>query len=189
MKEEELIKEFAKVEKTAKPFIESIKALGKVKSAKDAEGRYTMLTEVRSREKEIETAKGLLVNPLKDTVKNIQAMFKPLEEDIEESKKLLKDSLTDWDKEVKEKEAKKQDEIMEKVASGEITEEKASKKLEVSETKATALPTTTVSKMVIENPELVPDAYWVIDEVKLRKDLLAGIVVSGAKIIKEKVVR
>jgi len=40
---------------------------------------------------------------------------------------------------------------------------------------------------VIENPELVPDEYWVIDEVRARKDALAGKEIPGIVIREESI--
>jgi len=38
-------------------------------------------------------------------------------------------------------------------------------------------------KMVITDLSLIPDEYWLVDEIKLRKDILAGIQVPGAEIV------
>ena len=42
--------------------------------------------------------------------------------------------------------------------------------------------------MRIIKAEEIPEKYWIIDEVALRKDVIAGIVVPGAELYEEETV-
>lgn len=88
---------------------------------------------------------------------------------------------------------KKKDKIEQDVAAGKISEKKASEKLQAVDEKATdkmsgvdevskthgGINVRMIKKVRITDPSLVPDEYWVIDEVRVRQVALAGIAIPG----------
>lgn len=91
---------------------------------------------------------------------------------------------------------KKKDKIQADLDAGKISEEKAGEKLQVIDEKATdkmgevdevskthgGINVRMIKKVVIFRPEAVPDQYWIIDEVLVRKQALAGVEIPGVKI-------
>jgi len=153
--------------------------------------------------KEITSKKDEIVKPMKESMKKIVDLFKPFETDCEIadgiiSKKMLAyQSIVDANRRAAEKKA--QDDLEKanaQLAEGTITEAQAVKVFNKVETKLEKAPevitksesfhTRTVKKARITDPNLIPKEYWVIDEVAVRKAVLAGIVVPGAEIYEEK---
>jgi len=93
-----------------------------------------------------------------------------------------------WE-EIQEAEIKKKEkEIEEKITKGEMSFEQASKKIEKIEQKIEAVPIREVVKVVITDKSKLPLEYLEPDLVAIKRDLIAGKEIQGAKLIKEKVV-
>jgi len=66
--------------------------------------------------------------------------------------------------------------------------EQASKKIEKIEQKIKAVPIREIVKVVITDKSKLPLEYLEPDLVAIRRDLMAGEKIEGAKLVKEKVV-
>lgn len=89
--------------------------------------------------------------------------------------------------------------IADDLAAGKITEEKAAEKIQardekavekISEVKETGqthggINVRMISVATITDMSLVPDKYWIIDEVRVRKEALAGINIPGVTVEKK----
>ena len=145
---------------------------------------------------QIKERKEAITKPLNDALKSTRALFAPLETAYETAENLVGRKLLDYKRKVDEEARAKEAKIAADLEAGKI------KKIETAEKKIEAIQRTEktvqtdhgkvqfrkIQKMRITDQNLVPDNYWVIDEVKLRKDVLAGIVVPGAEKYEEETV-
>jgi len=167
--------------------------------------------------KRIKDWKEARTKPLNVALKLIREDCAPFEEQLEIADKIIGKKLLDYKRKVDEERLRKEKEIADKieadrkkleadVAAGKITETQADKKLDQKIVKAEdkignlevvqktiqtnygQVQFRKVAKMRIVDESLVPDKYWVIDSVLLRKDVLAGIVVPGAERYEEETV-
>lgn len=155
--------------RTKEDMIIAVDQLGKVK---------TFLKSIQEKKKEIKESINFLMLP-------IQTM----EKRAIEIEKEIKDKMLSWQLAQEAKAEKKIEQIETKIESGELSFEKGVAKMEnlepevKVETESFSLKFREDRKMEITDSILVPDEYWVIDEVKLRKDVLAGKEIPGTKII------
>ena len=139
--------------------------------------------------KQIKERKEAITKPLNDALKSTRALFAPLETAYETAEALIGRKLLDYKRKTDEDARIKEAKIASDLESGKIKKiETAERKIEEIQRVEKTVQTDhgkvqfrIIQKMRITDPNLVPDSYWVIDEVKLRKDVLAGIVVPGAE--------
>ena len=154
--------------------------------------------------KMIKEKKEEITKPLNEALKNVRAMFAPVEADCEQAAGVIESKMLDYQRKVArervkiEQEAqKKLEEAQTKLEAGNLTERqmerveaKVEQKLEAAPeviSKSDAFHTRTVKKVEIFGmPERV-DRYWVLDEVLVRKDALAGVVIEGVRVVEEKI--
>lgn len=165
----------------------------------------------------IKARKEAITKPLNAALKSARELFAPIEAQFEIAENIVGRKLIAYkqkvEAEARAREKKIADDLeaerirlAKEVEAGKITEEAAEKKfdnkLEKAETKVENLKrvektTQTkhgqvqfrkIAKMRITNESLIPDEYWVIDMVKLRADVVKGIVVPGAERYEEEVV-
>ncbi len=140
--------------------------------------------------KMIKEEKEKATKPLNETLKTIKGWFAPIEADYEKAEEVISQKMLSYQKEQEEKARKIEEENKKKF---EERNEKSSepvvyeKPIEVIK-KSEDFHTRTVAKMRITDPNKIPDEYWMIDEVKLRKDVVAGKVVDGAEYYEEKII-
>lgn len=145
--------------------------------------------------KQIKERKEEITKPLNAALSSARALFAPLEEQYEKAEKTLAGKLIAYKQKVEAETRAAEAKLAARV-------EKGTMKLETAERKIEELPTVQktvqtdhgrvqfrkIKKVRITNQNLIPDQYWVIDEVKLRKDILAGIAVPGAELYEEEIV-
>lgn len=153
--------------------------------------------------KMIKEKKDSIVKPINEGLKQVKEMFAPIERDCENADEIVSGKMLAYQREQDEKRRKaereaqaKLEETNRKLEEGKITEKQAEKEVAKVETKLEKAPeavtksdtfhTRTVQKCRIVDPNLIPDEYWVIDEVSVRKAVLAGVVVPGAEKYEEK---
>lgn len=158
----------------------------------------------------VEERKAVLVDPAKSIIEEAKSIYDPFINACKEGKATLTNMVNKFIMAEREKEEKEKERILAKekidrekiqadLEAGKITAEKAAEKIEQKEEKAVeklsevkevkssygGVTTRMISTAIIENPELVPDEYWVIDEIRVRKLALAGVVIPGVKIEKK----
>lgn len=148
-----------------------------------------MLVDVVGAEKRKDAEKDKMIKPLNQALRVERERWKPLEAIIEKVKSLLKTKMREYIDEVEMEERK----IQQKFDEGKIKKESTlQRKLDelppvpakvVSDSGASSV--SKVRKVVIENESLIPREYLVVDMVKLRRDVLSGKEVPGAKIVLE----
>lgn len=143
----------------------------------------------------IKTRKEEITKPLNIALKSARELFASVEEQYEMAENIVGRKLLAYKQKV-EADAR----AMEAKIAARV--EKGTMKLETAERKIDALPTVQktvqtdhgrvqfrkIKKVRIIDLKLIPDQYWIIDEVKLRKDVLTGIVVPGAIMFEEEIV-
>lgn len=131
--------------------------------------------------KEIGKKKGSILDPLNEAVKNVRALFKPIEIKAANQLARIGSAIDDYYLEAQRKQEAKQRELEQKVESGQITEKQAAKRLvKFEEQQATDLvKTRTIDVVVVEDENKVPDQYWVLDMVAVRRDALKGVKIPG----------
>jgi len=137
---------------------------------------------------QIKERKEAITKPLNDALKSTRALFAPLETAYETAEALVGRKLLDYKRKIDEEARAKEAKIAASFEKGNIKAETAERKIEEIQRVEKTVQTDhgkvqfrIIQKMRITDPNLVPDSYWIIDEVKLRKDVLAGIVVPGAE--------
>ena len=146
-----------------------------------------LLKSVAQYKKRVEAEKSAITRPLLDALDRVRDLFRPAEEKIRAARAHLDKGLLDYDKELKDIEAKKTAALAKKVEQGKTTPEiaKAQVALGRVESNRSAIPTTTYKEVEVTDESLIPDEYWTLDTVKLRKVVLAGIAVPGTKIVEK----
>ena len=154
--------------------------------------------------KQIKEEKEKATKPLNEVLKTVRNWFAPIEENYDKAETIITSKMQNYqrivdNKRIKaEKEAQdKIDEANKKLEEGKISEKEAEKIVTKAETKLEKAPevikksesfhTRKVAKMRIVDANKVPKLYWIIDEIKLRKAVLAGEVVPGAEYYEEEV--
>jgi hypothetical protein len=159
----------------------------KITSQKTLEKGLTARVELGAIAKQIATAKKSILDPINLSVKNIRALFAPLEARIEEQDRALFTEITKW-RQAKEAETKKKmAEIETKVKAGEITFEKAAAQVERQSEKTKIIPQRVVTKARVTDLKQIPQQYITVNLWAIEKDLRAGIVVPGAELYQEKI--
>jgi len=137
---------------------------------------------------QIKERKEEIIKPINSSLKSIRALFAPLETAYETAENLVGRKLLDYKRKTDEEARAKEVKIAASFEKGNIKAETAERKIEEIQRVEKTVQTDhgkvqfrIIQKMRITDLNLVPDSYWVIDEVKLRKDVLAGIVVPGAE--------
>lgn len=172
-------KEVEKIEDTSRFTITS-----QVKLEQAVEARK----ELSKVKKVLENQKQEIVGPLNQALKKTRDLFKPYEQRLDIVDNWLKEQMLKWE-EIQEAERKKKEiEIETKIAEGEMSFEEAGKKIEKIEKKIEAVPTREISKVEIVDKSKLPLEYLEPDLVAIKRDLIAGKEIAGAKLVKEKVV-
>jgi hypothetical protein len=159
-----------------------------IRSMADLDAAKTSLAEASAFLKKIKAKKETVTKPLNEALRAARAVFAPIESRVEEAITSLKGRMLDYDRKLRAEEERKSKEAEAKIASGETTLAKAGASLERVEAKRDAIPTQVRSDCVVTDESLVPDAYWVIDMVKLRRDVLAGVSVPGAAKVEKTII-
>lgn len=146
------------------------------------------LVKITQAEKKVIERERQILDPLNEAKKSIIDFFRPFREKLTSIKYQLKKEMGDYVVEINRKEIEKKAEIEKKVANGEINIDKAFEKINKFEEKKGAVITRTNRVIKITDQTKIPQKYWIIDEVLLRKDALAGIEIPGVKIVVEEII-
>jgi len=139
--------------------------------------------------KYITEQKASVIGPLLLATKNTRELFRPIEEKINGAEYTLKAGVLAYKKTVDEAIAKQKEKIEKKVEAGETTFEKASEKIEKVEAKTDEFKTQKRREIEITDESKIPQEYYKLDLVLLRKDALAGKEIAGVKVVVKEVVR
>lgn len=153
--------------------------------------------------KMIKEKKEAITKPINEALRNIRELFKPLEEGYEQAEGMIADKMLTYQRVVDEVRRKaeieaqrKLEEAQKALDEGKITEKQVEKieakveaKLEKAPeviTKSEDFHTRTIKKFKIVDENLIPREYLDISETKIRKAMMAGVVVAGVEYYEEK---
>ena len=154
-----------------------------------------LLSNIKLFQKAVKDQKDKQLKPALETTKQIRGFFAPSEEKAEEAERLTKLKLGNYFDKKEADRKKKEDAIAVRVEKGQIKEETGLRKLdEIGETKTNvkteegATIYSKVKEVEVIDESKVPDQYWKLDLVAIRRDALAignlGEVIPGV-IVKE----
>ena len=163
-----------------------------IKTEAQMETAVDYLKQVKDAGKKVKEQKEKLTDPAQETLRRIRALFKPIEDNIREAEGIIKDKMLSFD-EIKRKQSEsKIAKIEAKVKAGSIDITKAAEQMEKIEPKtqyegdAGKIQYRTIKKILIVDKTKIPREYLVLNESLIRRDLLKGVSVPGAKIVEEK---
>ena len=145
--------------------------------------------------KEITNRKEAITKPLNEALKSARELFKPIEEQFENAENIVGKKLIAWKQKIEAEAHEAEAKIAARVEKGTLKMETAERKLDEIKTPKKTVDTDhgrvqfrKIPKMRVVDETLIPDKYWEINQVLLRKDVLAGIVVPGAEKYEEEIV-
>lgn len=154
-----------------------------------------LLAKLKETDKAVKSRKEEITKPLNAALKSARELFAPLEDKLEAVKSALGRKVIDYKQKVEAEARKKEAEIAAKVEAGKMKIETAEKKIEKIERVENTVHTDhgrvqfrKIKKVRVTSEALVPDQYWVIDMVAVRKDALAGIKIEGCEVYEEEIV-
>ena len=146
------------------------------------------LVEITRREKIVIQRERKILDPMNKAKKSVMDFFRPAKEKLANIKYGLKKEMGGYVEEMEKIELKKKAEIEKKVESGKMDIDKAVVKIEKIEEKKAAVITRTNRIVQIIDKTKIPQKYWEINMVLLRKDALSGFEIPGVKIVEEKII-
>lgn len=154
-----------------------------------------VLKEIVALKKQVKLRKEKFTKPARDIIAQAKELFGQLEATAGEAEKMVKQAMLDWQQRLEAENAKLTQRLEGRVERGTMKLETAVKKaseLPTVDTSLAGVTKTTIRKIKIVNPDLVPKQYWVIDETAVRRDALgnraqgiAPIDIPGVEIIEE----
>lgn len=172
--------------------VKEVESLKIIKTDEDFAKAATLLTNVKKLGKFLKQEKDKIFNPLKEALNATREMFSPMDSQVSYAEARLKTAMGIYQDKKDIENKKKADAITSRVESGNIKEETGIKKLEELGEVDKSVHTGTgsvnfkkIKKVRITEPTIVPDRYWIIDEVLVRKEALAGIEIAGVEVYEE----
>ena len=166
-----------------------------IASAEDNLLATNLKAKLNETKKQIKERKEEITKPLNAALKSARDLFSPIEESFEKAERILAGKLIAYKQKVEAETRAAEEKLAARV-------EKGTMKLETAEQKIEALPIVQktvqtdhgrvqfrkIKKVRIINQDLVPDQYWMLNEVLIRKDALAGTVIPGCEVYEEEIV-
>lgn len=163
--------------------------------AASLEGGIDFLSKIKQVSGQIKTTKEAITKPLNEALKNARALFSPMEEQLISAESLVKAKIRNYSDEVEKKAREEEAKLAARVEKGTLRPETAERKaaeIEKVENKVEAktgsVTFSMLRKVRIVDETKIPRAYLVPDEVRIRKDALAGVVIPGVEVYEEKTV-
>lgn len=132
--------------------------------------------------------------PMNEALKAIRSFFAVPLSQGENAEAIIKEKMNIYHAEEMAKAAKKTEMIEKKVESGKMSFDKAAEKIEaITPAKTIVSPVGSVQfkktkEVVVEDESKVPDEYWELDLVKIRKVALAGVNIPGVRVVETQTV-
>ena len=161
------------------------------------------LREIKATAKAVKERKEQITKPMNEALKSARAIFAPIEAMCDDAQTLVSRKMLRWQNDVElaaqkaEAAAKKKvDDANEKVQRGEMTENAARKLENKLDDKLAAMPEAVRSstdfhtrenrKFRVLDESIIPREFFVLDEVKVRRTMMADIAIPGIEYYKEK---
>ena len=142
---------------------------------------------------EVKTEKEKATIPINAALRKVREWWAPLEKFIADGETVLGTALLSYKRMIEEEARKKEAQIAARVEKGTLKLETAERKLEQvqhvekhADTQYGRVQFRKFKKVKITNQDLIPDEYWIVDQIKLNEAVLRqGIQVPGTEIIEE----
>lgn len=180
-------KEIALVKQQANKVIKEVEEL-KITSAPTLEKAKVMLSSITDNQKILKGIREEMTKPINEGLSKIRAFFSPVEDNLGIANKELKWKMSVYNEKIKIEVEQKKKQIAEKVENGDTSFKKASKQMERAEKKVEAMPTRKHRDIEIIDESKIPDKYWELNIVTLRRDALSGIEISGIKVVEREII-
>lgn len=160
------------------------------KTAADLAVANEQFIQLKDIEKRLLDREREILGPLNEAIRSVRAMFAPLKDRLTKAITDLRFGLAEYNARTTATLEKLDEKLERKVHSGLLTRGQASHELAKAGEKAGtgALATREHKTVVVTDPEKVPDLYWTIDMVHVRKDALAGRTIPGVEVKVEQIV-
>jgi len=148
------------------------------------------IKEIKVLQKFIEQEKDKLVKPAKSIITEAKEKYDPYIKKCQEGESILKGKAAEYMEAKDEKERIEKERLAKRVEKGTMKAETAVSKIEMMPENEKTVKTEKGSSLrmkkrrvaVIVNPQLIPQKYWMIDEVLVRREALAGVEIPGVEI-------
>ena len=136
--------------------------------------------------------KESVTKPMLLALKNHRAMFRPAEDSCKEATEIISNKLGAYKMKIDAENAEEERKITARVEKGTLKPETAVKKIEKLEVvspkgKTAKITFKTHRSMEITDASKLPREYLVPNTVLIRKDILAGVKISGAKLVETQI--
>lgn len=165
----------------------------KIKTQDDFINASASLVKIKQALRYVTNEKNKMTDGLNKSLKNIRAFFKPYETSLEIAKDKVSECLIEYQTKEEEKAKAKIEKVEKKVEEGKIDFEEANEKIEslevakTVETKDGGLTFKTIRDIEIEDESQIPDEFFELNIIALRRAVLTqGRVVPGVKIVEKK---
>jgi hypothetical protein len=155
-----------------------------VQNQEDLDSAGDFLKQISNTEKIITQKKQEITKPLMASLAKVRDLFKPLEHSLSKAKEVIKSKMLDYTIEEEEKAEKKKEAIAKKVETGKMSLNSALEKLEAIQSPKTN--TRTELKFSVENIDLIPKEYFILNIELVKKDVKNGVEIPGIKVYQEK---
>lgn len=159
-----------------------------ITTQEENESALNLKSKLKEIGKEITKRKEGITKPLNEALKNARALFSPIEDQYENAENIVGKKLIAYKQKVEAENLEKEAKIAERVEKGTMKIETAERKLDEIKTPEKTITTAhgqvqfrKIAKIRITNENIIPQRYWIIDQVLLRKDVLSDIVVPGVE--------
>lgn len=184
-------KELALVKSQTTKAFQAVEEL-KIKNLEDLGLAKKVLTNLGALKKLVLEKKNKLINPAKAIIEEAKGLYSPYEAKIAEADEIVRQKMLDYNNVLKAEEDKKRQELEIEASKKNADENKIDKKVAKVEAvieKREAIPTRKVKELEIVDESKIPERYWVLDMVALRKDAISnGIEIAGIKVVEKEII-
>lgn len=163
-----------------------------VKTQEDYEKATAVLGKIKTAQKLIKANRDTVLKPILEAEKAERARWKPIEQEIEQAEVIVKQKMLGYVNRIEQEAREKERKVQIQIKTGKIRPETALKKLENVQQAPKTVSADTGSAQVkkvrtvkIIQSDLIPDQYWTLNEVLIRKDALAGVQIPGVEVVEE----
>lgn len=170
-----------------------------VDSAESLSQATDILSKIKTSAKGVKAQKELITKPLNDALKSARDLFRPLENDLAQAERIIKDKMLDYSNEVDRKAAEEAAKLEARVEKGTMRVDTAMRKMDDIETVGSSIQGEkgnvqfrVVRNVKIVDPTKIPLKYLtnekVLDALRaaVRTDVLNGTKVDGVEVVEEK---
>lgn len=161
--------------------------IAKPANATDAATATSQFGWLKDKEKELKERETAITKPLNDALKGVRALFAPVRDRLAGMITQVKSGLEQYNADVEAALEKQRAKLAHKVEAGALTEGQAKREIVKAATAGGAgvIPTSKHRVVVVIDEAKVPDRYWVLDMVKVRRDALDGRRIPGVEVREE----